>query len=391
MTSKDSSARLRVFCALALLLIAGCSEAALPNTADQTATLVPQARIRSDDGPPLTTINQIVATNDFVFVGQEGEQEILVYDVDGAYVRTIGREGSGPGEFVSLRRFGVQGDTIWTIDWGVFRLSRFTTRGELLDDLNLEPYRQRDETLDIAFTLLPEQLTPRGEILGFGGTEARRMADGSVLRNPIVRWSQSRNATDTLGWYDIRYYGLYLKPGFYWSQPIETVTLVVYDGAADRACVVERDQLARAGVATVDITCLAALGDTVWQRSVPYEPVAIPATVVDSARDSRMRPLLKRYAEADVDAALYIPTHWPPVDDGFAGADRSLWLRGPALGETVTYTVFNHDGSSMTRINVPRSLRILWADATSVWAQELDADDVPTLARFSIERSAGMP
>lgn len=134
----------------------GCREAPRPVLGDEIATLIAQARLHTDSGPALTTITGLVATDQYVFVGQENEQEILVYANDGAYVRTIGRAGSGPGEFVALRRFGVAHDTIWTIDWGQLRLSRFNTRGELLDDLNLEPYRVPDHALASPFTLMPE-------------------------------------------------------------------------------------------------------------------------------------------------------------------------------------------------------------------------------------------
>ncbi len=98
-----------------------------------------------------------------------------------------------------------------------------------------------------------------------------------------------------------------------------------------------------------------------------------------------MRPLRLQFSADEVDAALYIPTHWPPVTEGIAGADGSIWLRGPALDGTTTYLVLSAAGDVTTRVSVPETLRVLWADRSTAWVQELDADDVPTLTRFSVQ------
>lgn len=43
----------------------------------------------------------------FVYVADAGSRDIRVFDAAGVFVRAIGREGEGPGEFQYLRRAGL--------------------------------------------------------------------------------------------------------------------------------------------------------------------------------------------------------------------------------------------------------------------------------------------
>lgn len=375
--------------AIVALLLTGCATTDTPSTTDRTATLVREQALQPDGAPPLTTISRVAATDAHVYVGQQGEQHILQYTANGTFIGTVGRTGGGPGELRDLARFGVVGDTLWAIDWGARRVTHFAINGAVLNDVALEPSVSGDDPTVSPYYLLPEAVARDGSILGWGGTVARLLADGTVTKTPIVRFAVRGNRRDTLGWHDMTHYGLMLRGknggGVYWSQPVETNTFAVYDGAHDKVCVVHRDRWAREQSATIGVTCLGTTGDTVWQRAIAYEPVPIPAQLRDSLRDSRVRPLRREFSAAEVDAALYIPTHWPPVTDGMAGADGSLWLRGPALDGRTTYVVLSAAGDVTTRITVPETQRVLWADRSTAWVQELDADDVPTLTRFAVQ------
>ena len=46
---------------------------------------------------------------------------IVVLDAEGGFVRTIGRKGEGPGEFVVIGDMGFVGDTLWLQNWPRFR------------------------------------------------------------------------------------------------------------------------------------------------------------------------------------------------------------------------------------------------------------------------------
>jgi hypothetical protein len=78
------------------------------------ATLVEQASIGVEIGPPeymLGFIGGLWATDDEIYVIDSQAPAVRIYDYDGIYLRTIGRSGQGPGEYMSPR-------TVYTDDAG---------------------------------------------------------------------------------------------------------------------------------------------------------------------------------------------------------------------------------------------------------------------------------
>lgn len=60
-------------------------------------------------------------------------QHIRVFDPSGEYLHTIGRKGSGPGEFTGAKRMAVgRGDTLWVIDDGEMRYSVLGSDGRFI-------------------------------------------------------------------------------------------------------------------------------------------------------------------------------------------------------------------------------------------------------------------
>lgn len=75
---------------------------------------------------PFEHITSVLAHRDGrVFVADGGAREIHVFDTAGALVRTIGRQGSGPGEFSTLYSIAWVGDTLAAMDPGNARIGLF--------------------------------------------------------------------------------------------------------------------------------------------------------------------------------------------------------------------------------------------------------------------------
>jgi len=92
-----------------------------------------QIRIGSLDGPEETQhfrVSDLAWVDDELWVVDSGDHEIRVYDVEGSYLRTIGREGDGPGEFRRPQYMDVAGDTILVGDGR--RLTLMDRSGEVL-------------------------------------------------------------------------------------------------------------------------------------------------------------------------------------------------------------------------------------------------------------------
>lgn len=55
----------------------------------------------------MNTINDVKATDDYIFVLTQDDERMLVYDKDGWFIRQIGRRGRGHGEYISARSFDI--------------------------------------------------------------------------------------------------------------------------------------------------------------------------------------------------------------------------------------------------------------------------------------------
>jgi hypothetical protein len=97
-----------------------------------------ELRIGVDDGvgPDLFGHVSDIAVDDYgrIYILEDQAQEIRVFNPDGSFLRTIGRQGRGPGEFedaVGLR-WGPRGN-LWVIDPGNARYAVFDTTGTYLE------------------------------------------------------------------------------------------------------------------------------------------------------------------------------------------------------------------------------------------------------------------
>ncbi len=97
-----------------------------------TWTLRPVATIGSEVGhEAFGRVRSVLLDDDGgVFVGDELEHHIKVFDPLGQYVRTIGREGAGPGEFTRVWSLAWVGDTLAVLDPDAARIGLLTPGGE---------------------------------------------------------------------------------------------------------------------------------------------------------------------------------------------------------------------------------------------------------------------
>lgn len=92
-----------------------------------------------------------------VYIADQGKMAIKVFTKTGQHIRTIGKRGRGPGEFLSIRALHVNAeDELIVIDGEGFRIVRFTLQGKVLDT-----YPMSKENQDILFfnqfTQLPNE------------------------------------------------------------------------------------------------------------------------------------------------------------------------------------------------------------------------------------------
>jgi len=119
---------------IALLFAAvGCDQAEQPPSGQASfepvealdLELVSSVRLIESEQTALGRIVGLVVGDGGVFVGDALRSEVVVFDRSGGYLRTIGRQGDGPGEFRRVSSlFMVRGE-LWVYDVRAARISRF--------------------------------------------------------------------------------------------------------------------------------------------------------------------------------------------------------------------------------------------------------------------------
>ena len=75
-----------------------------------------------------------------VAVADDYSMEVRIFDPSGAHVRSMGREGEGPGEFKRLwQMWRLPGDTLWVGDYRPWRYQVYTSIGEWIRTVTIDP------------------------------------------------------------------------------------------------------------------------------------------------------------------------------------------------------------------------------------------------------------
>jgi hypothetical protein len=129
-----------------LPLLWGCGESRNPDAAAtwqvDTAAVFEVGQL---EGEPVYQLYRVAGIAELpdgaVAIANRGSCEIRLYDASGRFVRALGRDGSGPGEFGTLLNVVARGDTLYAYDLMYGRLTRFLRSGAYLDDRSLRPTR----------------------------------------------------------------------------------------------------------------------------------------------------------------------------------------------------------------------------------------------------------
>ena len=396
-----------------------------------TAALREVSRIGMIDGPPEYLLGRVpmftVGPNGSLFVADLAS-DLRYYDADGTYVRTIARQGQGPGEVRFVVGMDVSGDGLLAVlDFANRRVSIFLSDGTLVREIRLgaglsagRPGYGRDAirwdddgALWIALnpprrgsdTLSAEQLRPlfgrlasHEEVMdtvflptrAWEGCERRLpaysggdMEDNRLRHMPFAQWSRSRRGTLAFGCsasfsIDVtRSNGGVMRVSREWDPPVRTEEEHEYWSEADRMAISQRRSINQA---------LLSVGRGDQVRPIPPIPI-LP----------RERPAFLRLWIADDDRLWVWPgaTGWSRATTGEQrgqqpGVQRQSW---EYWNPTDGYDVFEPDGRWIGHVTTPES----WAAAPfpgtedpyikgdTIWAVVKDEFDVRYIARFEVE------
>lgn len=299
-----------------------------------------------------------------IAVVNRGSREVRLYAGDGSFIRSLGGDGEGPGEFRAPVRLWQRGDSLAVYDAELQRFSWFSAAGELLRQVPLRP---------------PRAGTNRAFLLGDGRILASvvdfRVPETGFRPQPLhlVLHDPNGQAVDTAGEYVWRRLGPVGPDGAsYVTGPVfEPRTYL--DAAGSRIFVgtgVGREvEVLRPGGGLVRIVRWSG-GD----RSVSDESLELwrsrqlsgAGTGTDSAA------IRKRIGERPV------AERFPALDRVLVGRGGRLWVRRyqrPEWTSTERWLVFGRDGELACRIQLPERFtpREVADDyLLGTWRDELD-------------------
>ena len=321
-----------------------------------------------------------------ILAADVNESRITMFDSTGRWIRNIGRQGNGPGEFSSIGTFGFFSDSIWVIDPDAKRVQLFLADGSFarMFECSVQP---SDPT---AYSSAPP-----AAYLGNGRVLARLepkswqgIGDSVRLPDLLVTATESGVVADTLSalpmpWSEIIHYSTTSMSRPY---PIRTTPYFVVAPRTPELAVVLRPDPTdeRGGVYKV----VRYHGDQLGSDTVvmSYSPRRVDQRIIDSLipwPETEDLPALRDLNRARREHARW-PKFLPAVNRTIIGRDGSLWLANDWSLTPSRWLVLSPDNRVVGAVDLPQKLRVLQADTMRVWGVELSDSDVPSVVRYRL-------
>ena len=281
---------------------------------------------------------------------------------------TIGRKGSGPGEYESPGRVHVRGGRLGAFDYRLYRFTTWSDDGTAPESFTIPPRATFAMQLDTLGHVYYEQMPAHVFIGGDGGPEQNRVKDSTWIFRTAAEWGAR---TDTvarryeIGQVQIRMGdGAMFLPRLYQAPDVWGV---LDDGTI---------WIARGRENRID----RRAPDGTWTIGTPRLFTPIPTTDADRRKVQPFRP----FAGSDT---VYQPMADAkgPFSEAVAAADGEIWTRRhqPRGYTSESYAIFPVTGPSTRTVSLPLGRRVLAIGAKHVYAAVEDDDGFWTLERYA--------
>lgn len=392
-----------------IALLAPLAASALATCADEpTATLTPLEEWTTEphyeigdqmEGDALfARIISVVPAADGsrVYVLDRQAFEVTIWTPDGTLIGRVGREGDGPGDFMSPAGLYLFDDGFQVTEG--LRITTFSLDGDLLRADGLE--RAMNPSGSAPFGRLYDAVAMFRDRSVGAVSAAVQVWSGSVTEemseaaHPVARITRDGGSfrVDTLGLLDYRDAWLTLgsRGRFAVRQPFVSPDDFAMD-PWNGSVVFGRAPGTAPGV--LELIEVSIAGDTVWTRRIHLPPIPVTEDEIYAAADE-FAPFLADGTPAQkrdrVRDRMIIPECWPATLGIGLKSNGEIWFRPAGEDDPrIWYAVRKgEDEGPIWRIVVPESFRPLDADATHVWGVRTDDVGVQYVAGLRLVRTS---
>lgn len=379
-------------------------------------SLTEATRIGSFDGPDALGRFGSVALGPEgeIYVPQPMSGVVMVFDADGALIRTFGRDGSGPGDFdFGPRTVRWADGQLWVGDRS--RAQSFTSDGR--PDAFVS-FRYHEPHEGVFFR--PDAPLADGSMLT---RQSVTQAPDLLTSLPVRRFDRDGEVIDTIATLDVTGHRVIVNDaGGFTMHPFWELLPGSNGSRLHHAVSADRSELVLLGAVTesastpsFDLLRISIAGDTLLKRSIDYDPIELTRSdrswwigefaavmagdySVGDSRSPRMTEAQRNRERRNAREWLELPRTYPPVRQVLAGTDGTIWvLREPDLPYLVNrWEVYSDAGQLIGRIEdgwgsdpikpwLPKR-QLLSANSETVWVTTRDEFAVSYLHRFDVGR-----
>ena len=328
-------------------------------------------------------------------VPQPQDRQLWLYDSTGRRLATIGRQGSGPGEFEAMNLAGWAAETLWVFDGRQYRVTWVAPDGTVLRTSPLPPTLVSGAAVDgetgTVLFFSPRIVRPDGAMFG----EARLRGESGL----DAGWPErvllfalpdvpARVVARPPAYEDERWF--MTVSGFGRNVPFAAQPLLAFSPNGSRFAYLTTQVDGSEG-GNFTVTMFELPGDTAFVRSYPFRGFPVTTAERDSALAAmEPRPGAPREGPADLPQRFQaaardrMPPVHPPVVAMILGLDETIWLTLRDTADTRMALVLDGDGEPIASLRLPSRSTIRQASATHLWLTQTDDVDLTTVLRVRV-------
>jgi hypothetical protein len=325
-----------------------------------------------------------------IVVANAGSQQLRVFSPQGAYLRTHGRHGGGPGEFgFSIGWTGRVGDTLFLHDYAQRRVHAYTGSKGFTSTTLVQP--------DNLAMGIPIGRLSTGEFVIQAATTPWQQArpDGVFPDSANVGLFSSRTPTA------VRWFGKFLNAEYLAVNVLAKAaaknpqsvpsSVAPYRFGSSVVWGVIGDRMVNANSATGAIQILDRSGLVVAQFVAPLTPRPIDAAAMERARQQERDNVINELGRQSVDLTYeqrFRPRHAPLFSKMMISIDRNIWLEQFRIdpGDRAQYIVLDLDGRRLADVVMPAGFSPREVGADYVIGFATDDDGVQSVAMYRLTK-----